>query len=821
MRLQSLRPSWTGVTGVLVILLGLVFIGLGGWLILLGGVWYYAIAGIGLVATGALVAARRREALWIYGLTFATTLVWALTEVGLDGWQLVPRLIAPAVLGIWLSLPWIAGRLDGGRDLGGRDMGGRDKEGPPRPIGRWASAAGYALVVVLVVAAGYRVTATRYLQAGEAETVAAVPEPAPAVAAGDWRYYGRTAEGRRFSPLDQITPENVAGLEPAWQFRSGDLPKAFETRNGREFNFEATPIKVGDGLYFCTPHRQVIALDPETGQERWRFDPEADTSANEYLACRGVAYYEAPAGTPCRRRIVTTTADARMVALDAETGRPCAGFGEGGFVSLTDRLGEVPPGFHFITSQPMVLRDRIVLGGWVYDNQAQGEPSGVIRAYDATTGAPAWAWDLGRPDPTAPLEPGESFTRGTPNGWGSYTADARLGLVYVPLGNATPDYWGGERRPFDETYSSALVALDIETGKERWHFQTVHHDVWDFDLPIGPSLVDLPTANGTVPALIQSTKMGEFFVLDRRTGEPLTGVEEMPVPGDGLPGDTLSATQPVSSGMPSLAPPDLKAIDMWGATPIDQLLCRIDFRRLRYDGRFTPPTLGGDISYPAFDGVVDWQGATIDPIRQVLIANASYIPFTVRPMPQDQAIAEGLMEPWAGWDSGQPYPKPAAFAVGPQYGTPYAAVVKPWLGLFQAPCHAPPWGKLVAIDLRSRQILWQRPLGTTRDTGPFGTHVNLPLPTGVFNIGGNTATASGLIFIGATTDQYLRAFDERTGEKLWEARLPAGGQATPMTYMGDDGRQYVVIAAGGHGGLRTRLGDYLVAYALPDAGRSG
>jgi quinoprotein glucose dehydrogenase len=350
-----------------------------------------------------------------------------------------------------------------------------------------------------------------------------------------------------------------------------------------------------------------------------------------------------------------------------------------------------------------------------------------------------------------------------------------------------------------------VVALDIETGQERWHFQTVHHDVWDFDLPIGPSLVDLDGPSGKVPALVQTTKTGELYLLDRRSGQPLAEVAEKAVPQGPLPGDHLSATQPYSVGMPSLAPEDLRETDMWGATPIDQLWCRIQYRRLRYDGQYTPPTLGGDIAYPAFDGVVDWYGATIDQARHLLIANASYIPFTVDVMPAEQAIAKGLMKPWPGWESGQTPPKPKEFAVGPQYGTPFAAVVQPWLGLFDAPCNRPIWGKLVAIDLGTRKIAWTRPLGTARDTGLFNTHVGLPLPTGAFNIGG-------------TTDQYLRAFDETSGAELWRARLPAGGQATPMTYIGADGRQYVVISAGGHGGLRTRNGDAVMAFALPKGG---
>jgi quinoprotein glucose dehydrogenase len=783
-----------------VALIGLSLLILGAWLIGLGGTWYYAIAGLGLIISGALLIAGRRLGLWIYALVFVGTVLWALAEVGLDGWKLMPRIVAPAVLGIWLGMPWVAGKLQ-----------------PSAPGRRlvWSGLAGAvvcALAILAVVLLGVHVTDSRYLRLAPPGAAAAVPSDAQ-VADADWRWYGRTPAGDRFSPLAQITPQNVARLKPAWSFRTGDMPRPGETTAGREFNFEATPIKVGDSLYFCSPHRQVFALDPVSGKLRWKFDPHPNTKANIYLACRGVAYFQAPAGTPCPERIITTTADMRLVALDARTGRPCPGFGQGGFVSLSANLGPTPLGFHFITSQPMVINDRIILGGWIYDNQTEGEPSGVIRAFDPVTGALAWAWDMGRADPTSPLAPGEVYTRGTPNGWGTYTADPALNLVYVPIGNATPDYFGGHRRPFDDKYSSALVALDITSGKERWHFQTVHHDLWDFDLPIGPSLVDLPSpGGGVVPALVQTTKQGQLYLLDRRDGRPLAAVQEKPVVRGDIPGERYSPTQPMSVGMPSLTPARMTASDTWGVTPIDQLLCRIKFRQSKYVGLFTPPAEQGSIGYPAFDGVVDWYGATIDPDRKVLIANSSYIPFTYKLVPHEKAIAKDMIKPWNSWS--QPFPQ-TKFTINPQYGTPFVAIIKPWLGKLAAPCNAPPWGLLTAIDLQSRKILWQRPIGTTAETGPLGVHLPVGLPTGIFNMGGNVVTRSGVIFMAATADQAFRAIDERTGKVLWSERLPAGGNATPMTYQGADGKQYVVIAAGGHGGLKTRPGDYVMAFALP------
>ncbi|WOZ79418.1 membrane-bound PQQ-dependent dehydrogenase, glucose/quinate/shikimate family [Kosakonia sacchari] len=798
-----IKSKWSFLTlfsGVLVCLCGIAFLTLGGWLLIEGGTAGYLLTGAGFLASGILILLKRPAGFLLYLLTFILCIVQALKEVHMDGWQLMPRLFVFALIGIWLSLPFVQKPT---------------VSGSRRMIYGLAPGVLYVLTIAAIFWSGWHITGQRFVMRN--------PFPANDVQTedsatnSDWRYYGNNAAGQRYSPLTQITPANVKELKLAWRYDTKDVMRKGEDKAGREFSFEVTPIKVGNSLYICTPHRQIIALDATTGQQRWKFDPQSDTSANEYLACRGVAYSEVKSANDCPEKIISTTADARMVALDARTGKLCKSFGHNGYVSLTDNMGDVPPGFHFITSQPMVMDGRIVLGGWIYDNQAEGEPSGVVRAYDETTGKLAWAWDMGRQPANAPLGQGETYTRGTPNGWGTYTADAKLGLIYIPLGNATPDYFGGNRRPFDEKYSSAIVALDIHSGEERWHFQTVHHDVWDFDVPIGPTMVDLPDNKGNIiPALIQTTKMGQLFLLDRRNGKPLADVQEKPVPvTPSLPGDHLSRTQPFSVGMPDLSPPELKETDMWGATPFDQLWCRIQFHRFRYQGKFTPPAAGTSIAYPAFDGVIDWYGASVDPQHNVMIANASYIPFIMQIMGSQEAIDKGLMKPWAGWQSGQPYPKPKEFAVGPQYGTPWVAVVKPWLSALDAPCNAPPWGKIYAIDLSSRKIIWERPAGTTRDMNIFGTHTNAPLPTGIFMMGGNIITRSGLIFMGATADDYLRAFDEQTGKELWRTRLPAGGQATPVTYSGGDGRQYIVIAAGGHGGLGTRSGDSLMAYALP------
>ena len=799
MRLWN-RPT-PALSGTLIALAGLAFLIGGAWLVTLGGTPYYALAGLGMVLVGIGLIKGRRWALWLYALVWLGTLAWAFDESGLDIWQLEPRILMPTLLGLYLLLPRIRRRL-----------------GTPRPVantGNWlCPLLGLALIAGLFFAHPYPDANAQLPQASATGQPSQVPAKNDD---GDWPYYGRTPDGDRWSPLAQITPHNVSQLKPAWEYRTGDLPKPGENENGYEFNFEVTPIKVGDTLYICTPHSQVIALQATTGKEIWRFDPKPETSNNAYLACRGVAYYKAPPDSTqsCPERIIAPVADARLVALDAQTGQPCESFGTYGFIDLKAHLGHVPKGFHFITSPPLVVRDRVILGGWIYDGQKTQEPSGAVRAFDPLTGEMAWAWDVGHPgNPIVHPSADSTFTVGTPNAWGVYTADVQRGLVYLPTGNAVPDYYGAARRPFDEQYASSVVALDVTTGAPRWTFQTLHHDLWDMDVPIGPSLVDLKDNSGqTVPALVQTTKRGELFVLNRETGKPITPVTERPAPQGALPGDHTSPTQPYSTGMPSFAPPDIKASDAWGMTPFDQMLCRIEFQQLDYHGAFTPFSLDKKtLVYPAFDGVIDWHGASIDPERQRLYANLSYIPFVAQTYKRADAEAQGLVKPWDG--KGQP-PRPEKFAINPQYGTPYVVKVEPWLGILGAPCKAPPWGQLAAVDLNQHSLAWKHDVGTTRDMGPLGLHYNLPLPTGIFNIGGNITTRSGLIFMGATADNYLRAFNAASGAELWRARLPAGGQATPMTFIGKDGKQYVVIAAGGHGGLQTKAGDYVEAFVLP------
>ncbi|NHN85257.1 membrane-bound PQQ-dependent dehydrogenase, glucose/quinate/shikimate family [Acetobacter musti] len=801
---------WSLITSVLLGLTGLFLFFGGAQLLFLGGSWFYILAGCVMIGAAAAGFKNPKLAVRLYAGLLLVATIWSLFEVGFNIWGLEVRLLTLVGLGAWLLIPgvWRSGTnwLADKREV----------------LGALAVS---CLALIVSCFTSYSIDGTvpddRMVAQGQ-------PDPAAdGVPDGDWSAYGRTMGGDRYSPLSQINRSNIGSLKRAWVTRTGDVQQEGEGTvagpdQGHEFNLEVTPIKVGNTLYMCTPHSWVMAMDAATGKVKWKFDPHpaaADLAKNVYLACRGVTYYHVPdeIQTDCRDRIYSPVADVRMVALNAETGKTCEDFGDHGFISLREYLGHVPHGFHFITSPPLVAKNRLITGGWVFDNQANFEPSGAIRGFNATTGALEWAWDAGHNPETWKPGPDDVLTRDTPNAWGVYTADPALGLVYIPTGNSPPDNWGGTRRPFDDATSSSTIALDIETGERRWTYQTVHHDLWDMDIPSGPSMVELPGPNGeTIPALVQSTKRGEFFVLDRRTGQPVPGypVEERPVPTAGhAPDDHVSPTQPYPAAMPSLTPPDLKESDMWGATLLDQMICRIEYRQSAYEGQFTPPHVGQTtIVYPAFYGVVDWQGITIDPQRKIMLANASYLPFRIKLDHRQKLEGDGILPKWNG-QGDEPAAKGDALSVSPDYGTPYIALTNPWLNPLQIPCKGPVWGTLSAIDLVTKKIIWQHPVGTTRDTGPFRTHNNLPLPTGMYNIGGNIVTKGGVVFMGATADDYLRAFDLATGKVLWSDRLPAGGQATPMSYE-IGGKQYVLIAAGGHGGLGTRSGDYIIAYTL-------
>jgi len=783
------------ISATIVLLAGLFFLVAGLQLLQLRGSAYYIVASLPLLASAVLLFRRRRSGYILYAAFLVATAVWALAEAGFVFWPLFARLGAPLVVAVGMALPWLWRRF-----------------GAPRlAVG--------TLLVLLLGAAIWAVT-MRLPNPDDG------PVPAVAQAPSDWATYGGDLGASRFSTLGQIGGANVGRLERAWVYRTGDLPGPNDKQTA--WTFETTPLQVGNRLFLCTAHTQVHAIDATTGRRLWMYDPKASYGWSPLKACRGVAYYAMPddrAGSgECRQRIFSPVVDGSLQALDALTGRPCPGFGQGGRIDLKQGLGGVRPGYYFTTSAPLVVDDKVIVGANVMDGAEVGEPSGVIRAFDAVTGKLAWAWDLGaddraainREDPDA-----GDYARGTPNAWAPLTADARNNLLFVPLGNPTPDFFGGGRKPVMERFGSSLVALDTRTGQLRWAFQTIHHDLWDQDLPAQPSLIDFPTGRGTVPALVQPTKRGELFILNRLTGKPLTRVEERPSPGGAVPGDFTAPTQPYSVGMPSLVGPRLTEASAWGMTPIDQLICRIKYRQLRYEGPLTPPSMQGTISYPGSAGVVSWGGVTIDRQRGILIVNTSHTPFKTTLIPRAKADAMGLSRAPNSTGAGQasrgsPETKSGADAGLPQVGTPYAAQAVPFLSPLFVPCIQPPWGRISAIDLKTRKLLWQHPFGTSSDTGPLGMKAGLPLPIGVFNTGGSVALSSGIFFIAAAQDRYLRAYESATGRELWRSRLPAGGQATPMTYYSPASkRQYVVVAAGGHAGMGTQVGDYVIAYRLP------
>lgn len=785
---------------ILLILIGLFLIGGGGWLATLGGSFYYLLTGLAVAASGVLIWRGDRRGVWLYVVMLVVTLSWSLWEVGFTPWSLVPRLVAPAVLGLGLLIPAI-GRLPT----------------PERPIlpalaGRptWAIAL-FSVVAAIVIGLGLNALKTPVVdplfQAGTQDGFSRAALGSQ-TGSGDWLHYGNDQGGARFSGLNQLTPDTVKDLKVAWTADLGPAP------GGKLGSLEVTPLKVGDTLYVCSPYDTIIALNAETGQRRWTHSEQVNDKPSAPGVCRGVAYYRLPdasATGPCVERILWVTRSSDLMALDARSGAACPGFGTAGKTSLLTGLGEVEPGYYYVSSAPQIVRGKVIIGGAVLDGQYWGEPSGVIRGYDAVTGQFAWAYDAGRPGQHGEPKTGEHYTRSTPNSWAPMSADDQLGLVYLPIGNAVPDYYGGQRRPFDDDLSSSVLALDAETGARRWRFQTVHHDLWDYDIGSQPTLVNLPVNGQIVPALIQPTKRGEFFILDRRTGQPIRPVREIAVPpGPIAPGERVSATQPFTVGFPSFRGPVLTEADMWGATPLDQMICRIQFKRARYEGVFTPPQIERPtIVAPGYLGGSDWGGISVDLDNMVMIVNSNRMPNYDQLITRVEARERGV-----GIVGEDPHANPARAQA--MENTPVAADIKPFLGPLNTPCNAPPWGLITAVDLRTGKVIWNRPFGAARDSGPLGVPSMLPFTIGLPNVGGSVVTRGGLVFIAAGQENTFRAFDIRTGKEVWSARLPAGGQANPMTYQSAlSGRQFVVIAAGGSGALQTKLGTSLIAYALP------
>jgi quinoprotein glucose dehydrogenase len=620
---------------------------------------------------------------------------------------------------------------------------------------------------------------------------------------GNWEAYGRDAGGERFSPLAAIRRENVASLQVAWTFRTGD---AYRPERGRPTAFEATPLHIDDTLYLSTPVGRVIAVDPVTGRQRWAFDAKVPRDAGYGdFASRGVSTWQRGS----ERRIYVATIDARLIALDARNGQPMQSFGERGTVDLRKGLRIAPRGFadYQVTSPPAIIGNTIVVGSAIQDNATTNEPSGEVRAFDAITGRLKWSWD---PIPQDASSVGANTWKnrsaartGAANAWSVIVADPARNLVFVPTSSPSPDYFGGERLG-DNLFSNSLVALRADTGTRVWHFQTVHHDLWDYDVASPPILFDWHTAGRIVAAVGVASKTGHLFVLDRETGKPLIPVEERGVPKSDVPGEEASPTQPFPTAPRALARTSLKAEDAWGLTDEDRAWCRETVSKLRSDGFFTPPSLQGTIVAPGNVGGMAWGGIAHDRVNNLLIMPVNNIAAEVRLIPRGDVDAERK----AGRLDGD-------FEFAAQRGTPYALVRGLLLGpKTLLPCTPPPWGTLTAVKAATGEIAWQVPLGRFPGTDKLPDAAKW----GSIALGGPIATAGGLVFTAGTLEAAIYAFDVQTGKQLWRGTLPTSARATPMTYLGRDGRQYVVVSAGGHGAqIGPPLGDYVVAFALPGA----
>jgi quinoprotein glucose dehydrogenase len=640
--------------------------------------------------------------------------------------------------------------------------------------------------------------------------------PALASAQG-WPYYGFDAGGSRFSPSQQINRENVSELSLAWSYRHGDLEHYPDRR--RFAGFHATPIllpeEAGGSLVFCTPFNRIIALDPITGKERWNHDPEIELSEiPTRLKCLGVAYWKDPEAADdaaCAHRLISGTHDRRIIAVDARTGASCRAFGNNGAVDVNPLIAATKPaqpdtaGTTF-SAPPVIVNGVIVIGNINnMKNQYASAPSGAIRAFDARTGEFRWRFD---PVPRNPGDPQAANWNaealditGGANAWSLLSVDEERDMVFIPTSSAAPNFFGGTR-PGDNRYATSVVALRGTTGEVIWHFQTVHHDVWDWDLPSAPILVDITRDGEKIPVVVVLTKQGFVFVFHRETGESLFEIEERPVPTDGVAGEILSPTQPFPVKPPPLMKQGIYPDDAWGLTFWDRGKCREEIENARHGDIFTPPSMKGWLMNPSTGGGPNWGGGAFDPQRNLIVTDVSHVALWLRLLPQSE------VEPAAAFDAsaGAPMGPPAIIQ-----GTDYAIEQRIFLSPMFNPCTAPPWSTLVAVDVAAGEIAWEVPLGTIEHLSP----IPVPLKWGSPLAGGPIVTAGGLVFIGATADHKLRAFDIETGEELWSIETPSASHATPMTYEAD-GRQFIVIASGGHMFINPgSIDDWLVAYALP------
>ncbi len=749
-------------------------------LALVGGTPYYTIAALLMTASAFQLLRLKRSGFYLFATTLLVTLGWATYEAGTEFWLVGSRIWIVGLISLWLCLPI--------------------NRRPLWPDGITPLFKDRLVQVCALASVGVLVAMTVNLLD---DPILDIPDQSYGSPQNEdaWSAYGGNTAGTRYAPHDQINLSNVNQLEKAWQ-----------ADTGRVGQFSATPIQIDDALYLCTSQNVVLALDADTGEERWRFDPENDTPPWGILGnCRGVTYYHIPERQKdelCAERIFTATTDSRLIAIDKTTGQACSEFGGEGQISLLAGMGEVLEFHYLVTSPPTMASGALVVGGLVLDNQQTEDASGVVRGYDPRTGSLLWAWDIGREGQTEVPPEGGHYTRGTPNVWSLTSADDDLGLVYVPTGNATPDYFGGHRTEIMDKFASSVVAIDARTGLTRWHFQTAHHDIWDYDVPSQPTLVDLTIDGARRKAVIVPTKRAEVFVLDRETGEPIFEVTERSVAQSNLDNERSSPTQPFSTGMPSFAYPTIGERDMFGITPFDQMACRIAFRGLRWEGTMTPPAVEGALLYPGPAGGMNWGSVAVDEERQLMVVNSMHLAYTVHMIPREEDRPTSEDGGFAG-----------GYGIGgPQRGTPYAARVNMFVSPANIPCLRPPYGEIAVVDLTTRQTVWRRGAGFW----------NLGFP----HTGGSVITKGGLIFNAGIADGAFRAIDALTGQVVWEESLQVPSQATPMTYTSPTtGRQYVLMTVPSTeqpsaspddfhelatSGKAAGPGGTVIAYALPE-----
>ena len=614
--------------------------------------------------------------------------------------------------------------------------------------------------------------------------------------ADDWNAYGRDLAGTRFSPLTQITPANVAGLKPAWTFHTGDISTGKVRGGGPRSGFETTPLVIDGRMFLTTPFNRVIALDPTDGRQLWAYDPKLDRDKpyGDGLINRGLAAWRNPAAkaAACALTLYEATLDARLVAVDAATGAPCPGFGAGGEVSLRD-VARYRSGQYHMTSPPIALDGVVVVGSAIDDNARADMPSGVVRGYDARSGKLLWSWEpLQAPKDATP----KTWNTGAGNAWSVLSADAKRHLVLVPTGSASPDYWGG-LRPGDNRWANSVVALDVKTGKLKWGFQLVHHDLWDYDTAAAPMLTAFRLNGRATPAVIAGNKTGMVFALDPATGKPVLPVEERPVPQSTLYGEKSWPTQPFPTRTRALVPQSQGPEAVWAISDGDRKFCAEAINAMSGHAMFSPPSEAGVLAIPGNVGGINWSGFAWDGANGRLIVSVSNLPAKVRMIPATRFVKgdHGDLRAETTMQMGTPFAMSRDFLRAPS-------------GL---PCIKPPFGELMAVDLGTGKIVWRTPLGALEELAPGVGHI----AQGSIVLGGPIATASGLIFQGGTMDRTLRAFAAADGKLLWSGALPASAHATPITYEAS-GKQYVVVAAGGSAKVDEEVqGDAIVAYALP------